>query len=284
MAGTGRVLAITGGHRVDLGAFGGMLAAVCAERGWVWAHVEQPSAQDWLRPEHAGAFDAIVCHDLPGLRLKRGRAPEPDGPDPATAGALAALLDQGQGLVMLHHALAGWPAWEGWAHALGGRFHYAPGRLRGVDWPSSGTRIARYTARVSAPDHPVCAGVTDFELTDELYCCTVFAAEVVPLLRADTDLDPTRFVRTYEHVLYGEDAAPDCTGHPPASDLIGWATVAGRSPVVVLQPGDSAATFALPQYRRLLGNALAWVASEPARRWAAGHPAPVDPSLREPTC
>ncbi|KAB2340384.1 ThuA domain-containing protein [Actinomadura rudentiformis] len=278
MAGAGRILAITGGHRVDLDAFGAMMDAVCAERAWTWAHAVQPSAQGWLSPRHADAFDAVVCHDLPGLRLERGRAPEPSGPDPATARAVADLLDQGQGLVMLHHALAGWPGWEGWADALGGRFHYAPGRLRGKDWPSSGTRLTRYTARVAAPDHPVCAGVGDFELDDELYCCPVFASEVVPLLRADADLDPALFVRTYEHVLHGEEAAPDCTGHPPASDLIGWASVAGRSPLVVLQPGDSAATFALPPYRRLLGNAIAWVASKAARRWAAGHPAPVAPS------
>ena len=43
-----RVLAVTGGHRVDLDAFTGMLAGICAERGWVFAHAVQPAAQDWL--------------------------------------------------------------------------------------------------------------------------------------------------------------------------------------------------------------------------------------------
>ena len=175
---------------------------------------------------------------------------------------------RGQGMVVTHHSLAAWPAWDGWADAIGGRFFYAPGRLRSRHWPSSGTRITSYTARVVAPAHPVCAGVDDFGLTDELYCCPIFEEEVVPLLRTDADTDGRLFTSTYEHVLHGEASAPDCRDHPPASDLIGWATAAGRSPIVYLQPGDSGTTFASAPYRRLVGNALAWVASPPAHRWA----------------
>jgi hypothetical protein len=104
----------------------------------------------------------------------------------------------------------------------------------------------------------------------------VFEDDVVPLLRTDADLDGRWFVSTYEHVLYGEDAAPDCSALPPASDLIGWATVAERSPVVYLQPGDSAETFGLAPYRRLVANALAWVASPEAHQWAAAHPVTLE--------
>ena len=42
-----------------------------------------------------------------------------------------------------------------------------------------------------------------------------------------------------------------------------------------VQPGDSAATFALDDYRRVIANALAWVASADAREWAAAHPRAV---------
>ena len=57
-------------------------------------------------------------------------------------------------------------------------------------------------------------------------------------------MDGRLFISTYEHVVVGEAEAPDCRDHPPASDLIAWATVAERSPVVYVQPGDSATTFA----------------------------------------
>lgn len=267
-----RVLVVTGGHWVDLGALLGMVADVCAARGWVWAHAVQPAAQDWLDPRLAGTWNALLLHDLPGLHLRRGEPPRAQGPSDQVVRALVELLDAGQGVVATHHALAGWPGWPGWADALGGRFHYAPGTLRGQAWPSSGTRIDDVVARVVAPEHLVCAGLDDFPLTDELYCCPVFEDEVVPLLRHDGRTSPESFVSTYEHVLHGEIAAPDCTGHPAASDLLAWATTAGRSPLVYVQPGDSAATFALPAYRQLIGNALAWVASPAAHRWAQDRP------------
>jgi uncharacterized protein len=263
-----RVLVVTGGHRVDLDALLGMVAALADARGWVWAHAVQPSAQAWLDPRQADAWDALLLHDLPGVYLHRGEPPRPIGPDADVAAAVLGLLDRGVGVVATHHALAGWPAWDGWADALGGRFHYAPGTLHGRDWPSSGTRITDYTARVVASDHPVCAGLDEFSLTDELYCCPVFDDRVVPLLRHDADVSPARFISTYEHVIHGEDAAPDSTGHPPASDLVAWATRAAASPVIYVQPGDSGATFGLPGYRRLIGNAVDWVASAEAHAWA----------------
>ena len=261
---TVRVLVVTGGHRVDLDALLGMVEALASARGWVWAHAVQPSAQAWLDPAHAATWDALLLHDLPGLHLRRGEPPRPCGPAPGVIRAVTGLLDRGIGVVATHHALAGWPAWDGWADALGGRFRYAPDR----DGPSSGTRITTYTARPVAPDHPVCAGIAPFELTDELYCCPVDEDRVVPLLRHDADVSPALFRSTYEHVLHGEAAAPSCTGHPPASDLVAWATSAGASPVVYVQPGDSAATFAVPGYRDVIGGAVDWVASTAAREWA----------------
>ncbi len=270
-----RVLVTTGGHRVDLDALFEMMAAICDGGGWRWAHARQPSAQSWLTPDAAGTWDAVLLHDLPGLRLRRGTPPVAVGPDREVRDALTGLLGRGQGMVVTHHSLAAWPAWDGWADAIGGRFFYVPGRLRSRHWPSSGTRITSYTARVVAHAHPVCAGVDDFGLTDELYCCPIFEEEVVPLLRTDADTDGRLFTSAYEHVLHGEASAPDCRDHPPASDLIGWATTAGRSPIVYLQPGDSGTTFASAPYRRLVANALAWVASPPAHRWAEATGRPV---------
>jgi uncharacterized protein len=263
-----RVLAVTGGHSVDFGAFSAMLSAICAERDWLWSHSMQPNAQGWFDEHRPGEWDAILCHDIPGLALKRGASPQPIDPTEAQGAAIVGMLEAGQGLVVTHHSLAGWPSWDPWATALGGRFNYAPGPLRGVDWPSSGTRIDSYRTQVVAPEHPVCEGLEGWEMTDELYCCPIFEAEVVPLLRTDADMSPELFISTYEHVIVGEEAAPKSTGHPHPSNLIAWATVAGRSPIVYIQPGDSAATFGLPMYRRLVSNALAWVSSDEAHAWA----------------
>ena len=53
---------------------------------------------------------------------------------------------------------------------------------------------------------------------------------------------------------------------------MGWTTVAGRSPLVYLQPGDGPSTFADPSFRLLLGNALEHVASPEAHADAAANP------------
>lgn len=267
------VLAVTGGHRVDLAAFGKLLDATC--RGWAgWRHVTQPAAQDLFTVEHAGSFAAVLLHDIAGLHLARGTEPETDDPSASVRVGWRALLDAGQGMVVLHHALASWPAWDGWAHAIGGRYLYAPGRLDGRPWPASGYRLAEHTVDVVAPDHPVCAGVERFTVDDELYLCPVFEQAVVPLLATRADLDGALFRDTYAEVRHGDSTAT-CAGHPPGSRLVGWAKVAGRSPVVYLQPGHGPATFAHPAFRRLLGNALRWVASPEAHVWARAHPAPV---------
>lgn len=273
-----RVLAVTGGHRVDHDAFGGMLAAIAERRGWTLTHDVQPDAQRRFVPGLGAQFDAVLCHDLPGLALRRGTRPTPVGPDEATRRGWRDLLDEGIGLVFLHHALAGWPGWAQWAEVLGGRYHYAPGELRGQAWPDSGFRYAHYTARPVA-GHPVTAGLEPFELDDELYCCPVFADDVVPLLRA-ADVAPGEFRETLHEVL-GTPGPP--WRHPPATDLLGWAKTAGTSPLVYLQPGDGPSTFADESFRLLLGNALDWVASPGARRWAAENRTDLHPTQSQPS-
>lgn len=252
---TGRLLAITGGHRFDCDAFAAMLDAACHALGWGWTHETQPDAQRWLRSEHAGEWDAILLHDLPGLALARGAEPTPVDPSPEVQRGVEELIAAGVGIVATHHALAGWPTWDGWADVLGGRFLYAPGRLHGAHVPASGYRMDTYRVRPVA-GHPVTDGVEPFELTDELYLCPVSEGDVEPLLTTDADLSPASMIDTYREVRHGERvAAPP----QPASNLLGWAHAPGNSRVVYLLPGHTAATMQHPAYRRLLTNALAWV-------------------------
>jgi type 1 glutamine amidotransferase len=263
---SGRLLAITGGHRFDLEAFDAMLAAVCDTLGWEWAHATQPDAQRWLRPEHAGRWNAIVLHDVPGLGLARGAEPAPRAPSAEVREGVLGLLAAGQGIVATHHALAGWPTWDDWAGVLGGRFLYAPGRLRGTDLPASGYRMATYRVDVVDPCHPVCGGVEPVEVTDELYLCPVFEDEVTPLLATDADISAATMIDTYREVRFGERATAI---EQRGSRLVGWARVHGPSHIVYVLPGHSGATMRHPQYRLLLANACAWVAGGGSRNAAS---------------
>jgi hypothetical protein len=258
--------------------FLGAIGSICDERGWVFAHSVQPAAQNWLSPEHAGQWDAILLHDIPGLALKRGVAPQPIAPEPGVAENLVGLLDAGQGVVVLHHAISSWPAWEGWAEAIGGRFLYAPGTLRGVDLPSSGYRVGPFTVTVTAPDHPICTGVSDFAVDDELYFAPVLSDRIVPILGHDADMSGELFQDTFDEVSHGASTGVTCADRPAdgglhgGHSLMGWTTTAGHSPIATLLMGDGPGTFADQMFRRLLGNALDWVSSEEAKSEAAAHP------------
>ena len=57
--------------------------------------------------------------------------------------------------------------------------------------------------------------------------------------------------------------------HPDGSGLVGWVKTACRSPIAYLQPGHGPAAYANPSFRKLLANAIRWVASDDAHQWAS---------------
>ena len=260
-----RVLVVTKGHPFEVTPF---FAIFDADEDLVWSHAEHPQAQRWFRSAHAGTWDAIVCYDMPGIEFRPGGV-ELIEPPPDYVDGFLALLAAGQGIVFLHHALAGWPAWEEYGRIIGGRFHYCPGHFGGREWPDSGYRFdVDHHVSCITPDHPVCAGLDEgFDLSDELYLAPVLEDEVVPLLRSDADFRAGGFSSA---ALAVQGRMHDNRGwdHPAGSSLVGWARAVGRSPIVYLQPGDGPTTYGNAAYRRLVGNAIRWVASDEAHSWA----------------
>lgn len=255
-----KLLVAVRGHPFDRNAFDAIFLAM---NGISATMVDQPAAAQLMNPEGMAPYDALVLYDMPGLDFD---APQdkPAYVDPGAAfrRGFEALLAEGKGIVALHHALAGWPAWPDYAEHLGGAFLYRSGPLRGANRPDSGYRHqVDYTAEVVAPDHPVMAGIpATFSMHDELYLAELFEEDVTPLLRA-------RHAFTRDN-FYSAEAAMrgrmfDNIGwiHPEGSNLIGWTKRAGNSPLVYLQPGDDAVTYENPVYRRLIENAIRWAAA-----------------------
>jgi type 1 glutamine amidotransferase len=266
------VLVVTGGHPFEAEPFFAVFDAIDGIR---WTGGTAPATG------HDGRqHDVVVFYDIAGLRFTRSDPPtEAPEPSPEQREVYEALMRAGTGLVFLHHSIASWPAWEGFAEIVGGRYHYQPGRLRGVDYPDSGYVFdVTHVVDVLDPDHPVCAGLGDsFELTDELYCFPVLEDSVVPLLRTRFDTsDASRFSGT-DLALRGRRNSNDGWTHPPGSDLVGWVKHAGSSPVVYLQFGDGPVTYADPTFRLVLANAIRWAGSPAAREWAAARAAEVAP-------
>jgi type 1 glutamine amidotransferase len=232
--------------------------------------VEQPAAQRLMSVKGMKDFDALVLYDMPGLDFQAEDRPGYVEPSAEFKEDLLALLENGTGVVGLHHALAGWPAWPEYAELLGGRFLYKPGSLRGVQRPDSGYRHdVTHTVMPAQPNHPILDGVKfPMTLTDELYLAEIFDDSIEPLLVSNHTFAREAFYSAAQAVA-GRMFSNEGWQHPDGSNLVGWIKRAGRSPLVYLQPGDAPATYGHPGYRRLIRNAIHWVASDAARQWAA---------------
>jgi type 1 glutamine amidotransferase len=268
------VLLLTKGHPFDKAAFFAVFDALVADPTssvTSYTHVEQPAAQVFFDPDVAEPYDVFVMYDMPGITFTGSDPPAVFAePSQAFVDGSRALLDAGKGMVFLHHALAGWPAWEDWAHVVGGRFHYQPATLDGVAYPDSGYHHdVTHTVEVVAPDHPIGAGLpASFTITDEVYLAPVFAADVDPVLASTHDFSDGNFWSA-DLAIRGQRYAREGWAHPPGSNLVGWVKHAGRSPVAYIQFGDGAETYADPNYRLVVRNAIDWAAGSDAQTWAA---------------
>lgn len=225
-----------------------------------WTHVEQPAAQAIFNIKQASRFDAYVMYDMPGIVFHPDREPDFLTPEEDYKRDFLDLVEQGHGFVFLHHAVAGWPAWEEYAEIVGGRFLYLPGSLRGRDCPDSGYRHGvEHTVRVVG-EHPVTHGLpASFSITDELYLYEVFEDSVEPLLASDYEFTAENFYSSAKVVREQKMFDNEGWDHPPGSNLIGWAHTRGNSRIVYLQCGDDPVAYGNPQYRQLVRNAIFWV-------------------------
>ncbi len=266
------VLIVSKGHDYVHDSFLAMFAAM---DGITTTLVEQPAAQIVLQPEHAGVYDAVFFYDMcgiPGAGLLHDGANNSGNPPEGYVRAIEGLLEAGIGLVLVNHATVSWPLWPLWREISGSSFMLTAGELNGKTVPGSGYRgghgpLENATIQlVPQTEHPVLAGLeAGFALTDELYLKTSdYEADVTPLMRGEYDFVMENF--TPPPLAPPEEQAN--WQHPPGSDLIVWANACRNSPIVVSDVGDSPLAYDDANYRRLIENALHWVASAEARSWA----------------
>jgi len=205
-----RVLVVTGGHDFHLSFFK------------LFDHADYSVN---LRP-HPGAFDGdlrkradvLVLYDMAQTK------------DIGEKGQknLREFLEDGKGLVILHHALFDYLDWEWYSREVSGvrqdanRYRTRPDYLHGVS-----QRIE------PVAKHPILSGIAPFKIVDETYRGLITAPQNTILLRTD---------------------------HPSSDGPVAWISPYRKSRVAVIQLGHDETAHLDANYQKLVRNAILWAA------------------------
>lgn len=253
---------LAGGHPFDRPSLTGMMESIEGVDSTLieWPEAGRIFSRDGVE-EFARQYDVLVLYDMPGIHFNRGESPVFVSPDKEVVEAWNLLLNRGIPVLAMHHSIASWPTWEGFAEIVKGRFHYAPAELRGEPYPDSGYAMkVHQTFTVLTPKHPICAGLPErFELEDETYQCPIFDDEVTVLIVTDARRDDSFHSSALAAVR--RETNPDWR-HSPTSAAVAWTHTIDRSTIVYLQPGDGPEAFGNSHYRHLITNTIVWLAEQ----------------------
>lgn len=212
----GDVLAavVTGNHPYDVMSFQRMLRALSGVDPYV-QHIDDLVADaGHVRVLYDVVLFYHFAQETPGMgEDTRGQQ---------TRDAVEMLGDTGQGIVVLHHALLAYPAWDTWSEVCGlrdRRFSYHPDQELRVD-------IADLT-------HPITAGLEPWDMVDETYVMSP----------PDPDC----------HILL-------TTQHPLSMTALAWTRQFRDARVFCCALGHDSRAFGNPNLRTVLQRGMLWAA------------------------
>ena len=212
-----RVLLVTGGHDFDRAPFFAMFEGrsdiSCRKAAY-------PEAAALLKPGLEKDCDAIVMYDMV-------KAITPD-----EQRAFVALLNEGIGLVLLHHDLGAHGDWPEFTKIRGGRYFFQTGTVEGQAYPASTYAEGEtVNVRIADRDHEITGGLKDFVLHDEVYGGCYVAPTVHVLLETD---------------------------HPRSVPALAWVHTYGKSRVFYLMSGHDSAAWKDPSFATILFRGIRW--------------------------
>jgi len=207
------ILIVTGGHDFEREAFFQMFDEM---PGIDYQELMHPDANHIYDSPRINAYDVLLFYDM---------AKEIED---AHKSAFIKLLEQGKGMVFLHHSLASYQTWDEFEKIIGGRYlESGPEQER-----STYQHDVEFTVQVARKNHPVTRGLKDFVIHDEVYGNFKVLPGVQSLLT---------------------------TTHPESGDVIGWTNQYGESRIVYLQLGHDHHAYENPDFLRLVRQAIDWV-------------------------
>ncbi len=214
-----RVLVTYGGHGFQREPFFAMFDAM---EGIEYDMAELPKQADMLKPGLEKKYDVIARYDMVGAVPEEQRK------------QFVALLEEGIGLVSMHHNLGAHRSWDKYTEIIGGKFVFKPQKIDGKQVPKSTWAHGQtLDIQVAKPNHSITRGVEDFSIHDETYGDFYTSPEVTVLLTTD---------------------------NPKNDPEIGWTTSYGNSRVFYFMLGHDGHAFENPNYRKLLKQGIVWAA------------------------
>ena len=210
-----RVALVTGGHAFDVPNFYQLFRQLPGIDAYP-QHIEHFASST---AEVRDAYDAAVFYGM-----DRG-VPEDDGPHFAgkPKAAIERLVERGQGVVVLHHALLAWEKWDLWNQLIGfdnRNFKYKEGLHLNVE--------------VADDKHAITRGLETFAIVDEGY-----------ILHGDYD---------------GKGDLLLTVDHENAMEHVAWARQHGKCRVFCLALGHDNEAWTNPDFQRILSRGIAWSA------------------------
>lgn len=146
------------------------------------------------------------------------------------------LLDQGVGLVALHHSIAAFADWPEYRKIIGAKYWLKDTVEDGVKHPQCQWKEGvDMKMHVEDAAHPIMAGIKDFVIHDETY--------------KGYNLEPDN------HVILSCD-------EPGSQKEVAWTRTYRKAKVCLIQPGHGAATYAGQNYRQVVLQAIEWVVTK----------------------
>ena len=218
-AGKIRVLVVTGGHEFEKESF----FKVFKDNPDISCKmVEHPNAHALLTAEAAKDWDVLVMYDFNQQISAEAQA------------NFVARLKDGKGLVVLHHAIAAYPAWPEYWDIVGAHYYLEPTNIAGVAKARSAWKHGvDFRIHIADPEHPVTRGLHDFAIHDETYKGFDVSADCHPLLTTD---------------------------EPESNHVIGWAKTYKGARVVYIESGHDHSAYENPNYQQFVRQAIQWVA------------------------
>jgi len=203
-------LLITGGHDHETAFY--TIFDGYNDLGWIPVVTSATAFKSDLR----GKYDVVIMYDFSRDLDDSGKK------------NLRDFVENGGGVVVLHHALLNYQNWTWWTdQVVGGSYRLTS--------PSSTVKNDQQIFVTPGKEHQVIAGIGPFHIEDEAYKKLRMSPKIRPLLTTD---------------------------NPTSDTNLAWIGPDDHFRVVAIQLGHGHTAFGHPSYRALVHNAVVWAAGK----------------------